>query len=234
MKKHLLWFVILTTLSSSVYSSVLKGTAFEAGSKHTKPIFYFTSTDQISGATKTTTSRFTGLDGKDLAVEEIFFTEGKLTNYLVHHKQANEEGTLEVKDGKLKFSYTKAGKTNTEEEDVPELLVIGPTILDAISSHWDELMKGESVKFRFAVLDRKETVGFKIAKDSESIREGASVVDFKMKPTSLIISALVDPIHFILSKDKKEIIEIIGRTLPKKEVGGKLQDLDPEILYHRE
>ncbi|MBI1860775.1 MAG: hypothetical protein HYR96_07655, partial [Deltaproteobacteria bacterium] len=139
-------------------------------------------------------------------------------------------GALEVGE-RLNFRYTQDGETREDSEGLPKDLVIGPTIIANIQSRWDVLMKGGTESFRFAVLDRKETVGFKFFKDDEEVREGRSVIHFIMKPSSFIIAAVVDPIHFYFWKDTKDIAEIRGRTLPKQQVDGKFKDLDPEILY---
>ncbi len=210
----------------------LEGTAYEPKTNHSKELFHFRCEDTIKDKLRTIHSYFTGLDGKELVSEEVTVTDGKLTRYLVHHKQTGEEGSLDVKDGKLLFSYTRKGSTDTNEEKAPDNLIIGPLIVGYIQSHWDEILKGDAVPVRFAVLDRKETVGFKLEKESEFERNGKKVIQVKMKPTSIFIAAIVDPIHFILSKDNKEILEIDGRTLPKREDKGSFKDLDPEILYH--
>ena len=76
-------------------------------------------------------------------------------------------------------------------------------------------------------------MGFKLFQEKAFEKDGKPVVEFIMKPTSIIIAAIVDPIHFIFSKENRDIVEIDGRTLPKKEVDGKLKDSDPEIVYHR-
>jgi hypothetical protein len=52
-----------------------------------------------------------------------------------------------------------------------------------------------------------------------------------MKPTSFIIAGIVDPLIFSIERDTVKLLELKGRTLPKKKVGNKWKDLDAEIVY---
>ncbi len=50
----------------------------------------------------------------------------------------------------------------------PVPAVIAPNLQDEIRNHWDVLMKGESVEILLPVLERLETIGFKLAKKEET------------------------------------------------------------------
>ena len=54
----------------------------------------------------------------------------------------------------------------------------------------------------------------------------------KMKPSSFIIAALVDPVLITLSKDGKDLLEIVGRVTPKRLVGGEYEPLDAEAVFY--
>jgi hypothetical protein len=53
----------------------------------------------------------------------------------------------------------------------------------------------------------------------------------KMKPSSVFISALVDPLHFYLTPDGHRLIELDGRTQIKRQDGSKWKDLDGITRY---
>ena len=222
--------LLVSAFAAPSQTTKLLGKAYEKGSQHTKLLFTFKKTQSGTPSDFRIESQFTAPDGSPLVSEEAVFAGGKLKNYLVHHKQTQQEGSLEIGE-KMGFRYTKNGETSEDSEDVPQDLVIGPIIINSIQARWDSLMKGESESFRYAVLDRKETVGFKFFKEDEEVRTGRAVVHFIMKPTSFVIAALVDPVHFYYWKDTHDIAEIRGRTLPKQLVDGKFKDLDAEILY---
>jgi hypothetical protein len=53
-----------------------------------------------------------------------------------------------------------------------------------------------------------------------------------MEPTSPVISALVDPIHFTMQKaPPHRILQYVGRTTPKIQAGGKWRDLDAVTVF---
>jgi hypothetical protein len=65
-----------------------------------------------------------------------------------------------------------------------------------VVEHWDELARGDSVKFRYIVVPRLETVGFKLRRESTAEFQGKKIVRIKMEPTSRLIAQFVDPLVF--------------------------------------
>ncbi|MBU6374863.1 MAG: hypothetical protein KGQ59_02600, partial [Bdellovibrionales bacterium] len=172
---------------------------------------------------------YNGTDGKELVIEKMEFdSAGAPAKYSVDHLQSGTAGSVEVKEKKLVFSYRSAdGKVKSHEEDLPELWATGPLLIRMMAKHWESLMKGEALKFRFASWERAETVGFEIFKDGQGkTSDGRDVVIMKMKPSSFIIAALVKPIYFEMRPDGSFIEAMNGRTLPKKAEGEKFKDLD--------
>lgn len=210
----------------------LTGTAYDKDSHHQHVLFEWQRLETPVSGGLTIKTVFTSPDNSIAATEDVLTENGKIKTYTVHQNQLGETGTMEVKDGKIHFSYTKEGKVSTNEEDLPDNLIIGPTLVDYLTQRKDLLLRGESVAVRFAVLDRKETVGFKFFKDSEGSFEGKPSVVIKMKPSSFVIAAIVDPLYFTFLKDEWKLAELVGRTIPKQKRDGKWKDLDADILYH--
>jgi hypothetical protein len=101
-----------------------------------------------------------------------------------------------------------------------------------IVSHWNALAAGTPAKFRYLVLSRVETVGFRLIKESETTRQGKAVLRLKMEPTSIIIAQLVDPLYFIVEKDAPHrIFQYLGRTTPVIKNGNKWKDLDADTVF---
>ena len=125
-------------------------------------------------------------------------------------------GLCRASDGKVAFSWSKDGKTDTDSEDAKPNLIIGPSTVPYLQAHWAELMKGDDVGMRYAAVERKETVGFKFFKIGERILNGQATVQIKMKPTSFVIATLVAPLIFTFDKDGKHLIELEGRAVPKQ------------------
>ncbi len=220
--------------SGSAFADPFSCSVFEKDSGKGKLLFTGKRTDRpgAPGSRELVANiAFQSPDGKEAVTEEAFYKDGKLSKYLLHQKQLGEEGALEVKDGKLLFSYTRGGKTETATEDAPADLIVGPTTVDHIHANWDKLMAGDDVDSRFAALDRRETVGFKFFKIEDKSVEGKAMVLIKMKPKSFVIAAIVKPLIFTFDKASKRLIELNGRALPKQNVNGKWKDLDGEITY---
>ena len=53
--------------------------------------------------------------------------------------------------------------------------------------------------------------------------DGRPAVTIKMKPSSFIIAAIVDPLNFTFLKDTRQIAELVGRTTPKQLGGWKVE-----------
>ncbi|MBK7893084.1 MAG: hypothetical protein IPJ84_20180 [Bdellovibrionales bacterium] len=100
-----------------------------------------------------------------------------------------------------------------------------------MKARWDKILKGETVKARFAVMDRQETVGFEYFKVAEKDVVGRPAIVVKMKPSSFIIAALVDPLLFTFSKDDTTLLELEGRTIVKVKKGEKFADFDGYTTY---
>jgi hypothetical protein len=208
-----------------------EGTVYEKDSHRQIVLFDWKLTETKEGTALRKQTTFTAPD-KSVAATEDVLVEGELPRkFTVHQNQTGETGTLEVKGKKVLFSYTKEGKTKTSEEDLEDSLVVGPTLIDYLQARKAKLLEGGKVDIRFAVLDRRETVGFSFFKVSEDTYEGKPTVTIKMEPTSFIIAALVDPLLFTFYKEDMKLLEIIGRTLPKRKDGEKWKDLDADIWY---
>ena len=58
------------------------------------------------------------------------------------------------------------------------------------------------------------------------------LVRIKMEPTSRLIAALVNPLHFdVEASPPHRVLEYSGRTTPKIKVSGKWEDLDAVTVF---
>ncbi len=188
-----------------------------------KLLYKYTRTETKQGDDLVTKRHYESLDGKPAATETVTYHGGRVTKMVWEQFQSNESGQFELVDGKIKFSYTKDGKTKTDEEIIVEPFVSQDEIIEHLYKNWDALMKGETVSIRLPVIFRTETVGFKFFKDGES-DEGIKI---KMKPSSFVIAALVKPLMFTIKKDgDHRTISVDGRVTPKIQEDGKWKDLD--------
>jgi hypothetical protein len=214
---------------------LLTGTIYETGSSTNNILFTFRRTATRSNATVRVVRDFLYPNGTLAARESIVFERGELLSFQLEEKQTGAHGGSSVtKDArrKLLFDWTTDGKRKTDSEVFVADTLVGDMIPQFISTHWNELERGEAVSFRFIASSRLETVGFKLVKESDVDWRGKSARRVRMEPSSVIIRQLVDPLFFIVEKDgAHRVLEYVGRITPKQRDGAKWKDLDARTIY---
>ncbi len=230
--RHFLSFALV--LASQVAVAVPHtGTVFEKDTGHKNALFQFKRMEEGTPASLLVKLRYlTAATNELAAAEDVVLENGKVKKYDIIIKQNGDSGSMEVRDGKIFFSYTHDGKTKTDDEKVPENFIVTATLTDFLAQHSAELLKGDTIDARLGVADRCETVGFKYFKTEEGKRDGKDTVTIKMKPVSFIIAAIVDPLYLTFTKSDFKVIEINGRTIPKRKDGDKWKDLDADTVFH--
>jgi hypothetical protein len=192
-------------------------------------------------------------DGKLAARERVVYNGDDLQSYELQELQTGAYDRAIVRpnpDGSagnvLSFEASKnlasrgspKRRSETLQSDTLNYDMVGPFLAE----HWDALVRGEEVKCRMIVAPRAETIGFRVVKESETQWQGGSagraatgsipIVILRMEPTSPIIRALVDPLHFKIEKDSPHrVLEYSGRTTLKIKSGNKWEDLDGITVF---
>jgi hypothetical protein len=177
-----------------------------------------------------------------LAAQERVMYEGDwLVSYELKELQIGASGTVRVRrnandpaKATIEFSYSagsgRAPKVRTESltEDALIADMVGPFL----ASHWEALRRGEKVKCRYIVLQRRETVGFTFVKDPERASGDGRVMRVRMEASSRFVAALVDPLFFSIEEaPPHRVLQYAGRTTPKIQAGGKWKDLDARTVF---
>ena len=218
--------------SNLAYSLPFTSELFELHSDRAKKLFTAESKEEIKED-----GRFLAIvDYKDpdgnLVLHETSLTRGnQIIRVEVEQKQLNQTASVEVKDGKIFFTKTVEGKTKTDSEKKRETFVMSGNFVPFIHEHWADLLAGKTVELRYGVWDRLETVGFELRKTHEEEKDGQKLVSVKMKPSSFVIAALVNPMEMTFNADGTKLIEMKGRVPPKQKVGDTYKDLDAEVVY---
>ena len=218
-------------------------TIYDAKSNQTNVLFKFRRTVIRSGPIVKVEREFTDPDGTVVVRDRIEYEGNELVSYEIEELQINARGTARVQPasknqakGKVAFTYitstSSATKTNHNTESLAQNTLVGDMVGPFIAAHWNELIKGRTVKCRYIVPSRAETVGFEFKKHAESTRQGKPVIIIKMSPSSYLIAALVDPLFFTLEKDgDHRVLQYDGRTDPKVKAGTKWTDLDAVTVF---
>ena len=203
-------------------------------------LFNFTRQSSRSGDRLDVVRDYSYPDGKLAARERVRYEGNDLVFFSLEETQTGSHGKVEVKHNPQKsqkddliFEYSKEGRSTPKKSEalLPNLLtsdMVAPFLVD----HWAALLRGDSVKCRFIVIPRRETVGFKFMIAGQSGEPGHECVLIKMVPTSPIIAALVDPVTFTVEKTgRHRVLEYRGRTTPKKKAGDGWEDLDAVTVF---
>jgi hypothetical protein len=215
----------------------LTGTIYTADRK--KPLFKFSRSCIRSGNTLSVSREYAYPDGTIALKEKVTYEGDRLREYDVDDLQIGSRGSAKITGEPAKslisFEYVKdvrSPKRKTGTEPFRDNCVISDMVGPFLIDHWSDLVKGNEVKCRYIVIDRRETVGFTFVKESEERRAGRNLITVKMFPTSRIISALVDPLFFTIEKDGRHLVlEYTGRAPVKIKDGSKWKDLDGVTVF---
>jgi hypothetical protein len=222
---------------------LLVGNIFPLAQDSKKLLFKSERKSAKTGTTVQVTCDYTYPDGSLVARDWIVYEAGHLVSFAENEFQTGEKGKAVIRPDaqspgkqRIYFEYTCGQvaevKTSTSSEELQSETLVDDMIPQFIAAHWEALEQGSAVKFRYIVLSRKETVGFKLVKDEEMIWRGQRAVRIKMVPTSIIIAQLVDPLLFTVEKTKAHrVLEYSGRTTPLLKNGNKWKELDALCVF---
>jgi hypothetical protein len=220
-------FLQPVSLRGSIYARDLTNAA----------LFTFRRTARLEGASVIATREYLTPTGTPAATETVRYEHDQLKRFVLEELQIHARGSAtfeKMADGKtiVAFEYeTGEKRKKTAIERQSGVVLINDTLPYFITGHWDELMKGESFAFRYAVIPRLETIGFTIRKMAQETSQ-RTVVEVEMRVTSWLLQKLVDPIVFTLeTKPPHHIVQYKGRTTPKIRHGRAWEDLDAVTIF---
>jgi hypothetical protein len=225
-------------------AEVTTATIYKQGSSRQTVLFNFRRQTTRSGTNLNVLREYTYPDGKVAFREHVVYASEAPVSLAIEELQIDSRGSASFRTeagpgGKrvaaLEYvsGVSSGAKAKTGEETLQNNTVIDDTFAVFITSYWDALAQGKAVSFRYLSVPRRETVGFSIARDSETVWEGKPAIVLKMEPSSFFIRQLVDPVFFTVEKTgQHRILRYMGRTAPKIRTGSKWGDLDAEIVYH--
>lgn len=171
---------------------------------------------------------FKDLEGKVLLEEKMERVNNKLTRLDVDQKQLNQQGWIVVQGEKVEFNYKKPRKNNFPQTyNVPKSFVVNMQIAAFIRDNWDKLKAGETAEIKLGVWYRQEIIGFELQKE---LADGKQMV-VRMRPSSILIRAAVDPIYFTFDGTSKNLITFKGRATPKEKSSSSYGDFETVVNY---
>jgi hypothetical protein len=224
------------------HPAVMTGTFYEIGSNRKTILFKYRRQATRDGDAIRVEQSFTLPDGSLACRESILYRHGQLVSYTMHDLRAKSNGSILVepdpkkpKMQRLQLEFldgSDGARIRKTSETLQPNTLISDTIYPFILAHWDELLQGASVKFRFVSLDPSGTFGFRLIKTSDSTWQGRPVVGIKMEPGNFIIAHWIRPIFFTIEKAAPHrVFSYTGRTTPRNNVGGDWKFVDAEAVF---
>lgn len=225
------WVILLPFLGWSQES--IHASLYELKSNQEKKLF--TSSIQVLPGAEgehQMLTEYRDLQGALVVREKGRVRGADVLSYEMERPQTGEKGNFRVEKGRVFFHYEDArGKKRSADEKVDGFVLATSNFNAFVIDRWESLVQGKALDVRFAVWDRLETVGFTLQKMGESERDGQRWVELRLKPTSFIIAAIVDPINLWYSVGDRKLRLMKGRVAPKQKKGGVWKDLDAEVVY---
>jgi hypothetical protein len=216
------------------------GTIYEIGSQRKAILYHFERTASRAGATVQVQRQFTSPDGSPVAVESVFYVSNRLVSYQMKELQANLSGSVQIEPDPTKRGQQKIiigyGKglipTKSDPQPLKPDTLIDDNLYPFMLFHWDELMRGQEVKFRFVSIEWRHTFNFRLLKTGETIVKGRTCELICMKPTGFMLQQVVNPLVFTVEKAAPHLmLSYIGRTTPRVKKGDSWKYLDAETVF---
>lgn len=206
---------------------VYEGAVFDLTPRSATPRFHYERRvrHQPDGLSSTSFTH----DDKDVVLVEVaeHSADYSLSGYTEFQFQLGEVSRVSVKDGRVEFRRLQGETEQLATESVSQPVVVGPTLYGFALHHWDQLLAGQVVPFRFAVTSRLETVGFELRR----LPSAPDVVRIEMRPQSPLISLIVDPLVITWSSADRQLVSLDGRVPTRVFRDGAWRDFDAHVEY---
>lgn len=142
------------------------------------------------------------------------------------------EGLRYTDEGVVIYRSRDGGKSMDEKSiELDGLMVADAGFNNLMHEQYDELVAGETIKFRFIAPNRQMSVRFKAEHTGERDIEGMRVTEFKIAVASLI-GFFVDPLRLSYDPQSRHLIEYRGLS-NVRDPQGELYDVRiryPELI----
>jgi len=174
------------------------------------------------------------------AVEKVVYQSNLLVSYRMQEFQAQVSGAVRIapdpKNPAQQQIFISYGPglipPRGKAQSLPPDTVFDDTLYPFMLAHWDQLMRGDTVKFRFVSFEWERTFAFCLVKTAESAQNGRTIEQIKMEPANLLVAQLIDPLFFTVEKDAPHrLLSYVGRTTPRIRKGNSWKYLDAETVF---
>ncbi len=171
-------------------------------------------------------SLFAQPDGTVAAEDELFLHRGALQGYRYVRWNLGERSDVWVRGDNVVFRrQMPGGDLREREEPLVDGFVAGPYFGLYLVKHWGAVVRGDTLRIRFAVADQLRSFAFRVSRDRS--REGGrgELIVVRMVPSSVLLRSFVEPVYFRFTREGA-LLSIEGRTLPVERHGNSVVPVD--------
>lgn len=166
--------------------------------------------------------------GKMVSEQELKAINGEVKEYSQNILSSNYHATVKVLEDKVVFEINDDGDIKSKTISKPPQLVMGPFLNVWIQSHLVELVSGNKVEFRMAVVHRMDIFGMQLERiegDEEEVRK-KKWIKLKMKPSSIVFAALSPEIVFFVDAHTGKVMRYegpVGSQISDRSIEGTIR-----------
>jgi len=233
MKSTTLFLLLLGLIAFKAQAEDYHVVYFEQGSHQGKKILTSDHVVTSKAAGAEVLSTYKDLDGNVLYVDRSEVGgDHQIKKVEIEQRQTGTTATVQVKEGKVYYNLVRKGeKPQSADEKTPENFVMSSSLQPFVRDHWKDLTSGKSIEIHFGVWGRLESIRFTLSQKGEEMVGEQKAIVIRMKPTSFLVSAIVNPIYFKFAADGSKMLAIEGRVPALKKSGDSFKDLDAEGVY---
>lgn len=195
-------------------------------------LYYQYNEHEIQGETEVLSHYYLLPDSSEAVTEKAVLKDGKLWKYNANFYVTDELSEILLDDQQLSITYTDRGKTKSKTFSFDDNLLVGPLFVEFLVSKWNELISGETVKFRLPATDLLTTAGFFLKKVENSKYEKPGTIVIKMGVSSIFLKLLIKSSYFVMDVETKRVKEIHGLSiLPHLDNGEWKKTTKVNIFY---
>ncbi len=216
------------------------GTLYAIGSEQKAVLFTFRRTATRSNSAVRVERQFFGTNGALAAVEKVVYESNRLVSFQMQEFQERVSGAVQIEPDpesparqKLFIGFGRGlNPPKGDAQKLPPDTLIDDTLYPFLLAHWDDLMRGDAVKFRFVSLEWERTFEFRFVNAGASVQHNRPVVQIRMEPTGVFVARLVNSLIFTVEKDDPHrLLSYIGRTTPRIQKGRSWKYLDADTVF---
>lgn len=177
---------------------------------------------------------YVGPSGDTLAVKNMAFVAGPaMPDFRLEDRRTGYvEGAVADADSLLLFRR-RPGEADTESR---AMAWAGPTVVDggfdhAVRSAWNRLLRGEAVRYDFAVPSRLGRYGFRLRHVGATEHNGRAAVRLRIEPSSFFLRRLVPAIDLVYDRHSRRLLVYEGISNLVDPARGQRYDTRIEFVY---